>query len=402
MSIGLIPHHEGEVYAAGSPAVNPRISAAGLAALLFLATGCAATPAATQPPYLVGISYEVELLAALGEQDPQRRMEQDFRCLGKLGFDTVLIRHAEDRDRPRILEAAQQHELTVGMPSRDVVYYVRTGRVPPGCGSVEALADSLLPRAGEAASICMLGEVVDATTASRLGRLAAAHRGRARGVVTLALVNGLGIAARSLRPEVTLVGRAPEAAAGDGAGDLMLLKCVGRDKEAQLRSANRWLAKYHAGLAAGLTGGLVIDRFRVLPGRRRALVEGDQPADVRRSAAIRRITSRATCWGPKLRRLQPEVIEPTEPASPGLKVVLFTGSKRRFVLVFNASPSDFIHRAVTLPIGRGELASQPVRRAVLVPPDVHVIAGQVVQPRGNRLALPVDLAPGDACLWEVF
>ena len=220
--------------------------------------------------------------------------------------------------------------------------------------------------------------------------------------MTLALVSGPGIAVRSLQPETTLVGRAPEAAVGDGTGDVMLLECVDHDKEAQSRPANPWLAEYHTGLAAGLTGGLVIDRFRVVPGQWRALVEGDQPADVGFSAAIRRITSRATCWGPKLRRLQPQVIEPVEPASPGLKVVLFAGSKRRFVLVFNTSPGDFVHQAVTLPIGRGELASQPVRRAVLVPPDVHVIAGQVVQPRGNHLALPVDLAPGDACLWEVF
>jgi hypothetical protein len=374
------------------------MAAGWVTALVLAAGGCTAAPS-TQVPYPVGILYGVEPAAALGSDDLQRCMERDFASLRKLGFDTVFIQHAEDRDRRRIVEAAARHDLAVGLPSRDVVYYVRTGRLPQGCSSVEALAASL-PRAdGQSSTLAVLGEVTDEATGARIRRIGEARRARAADAVTFALVSAPGIEASKLRREVSLLGRTPEMAGADSAGDVMILQCVDSKYESPARSGSNWLAKYHAGLAAGLTGGLVLDRFRVVPGQWRALVEGKEPPNVQRSAAVRRISSRAKSWGAKLRRSRPQVIDPLGPASARLKVALFAGAKRRFVLVHNTSTGAFIHQPVSLPV---VLAAEPVTRAVLVPPEAHVIAGEVVRPRGDRLTLPLDLAPGDACLWEIF
>ncbi|MHC4234771.1 MAG: hypothetical protein ACYSUQ_06620, partial [Planctomycetota bacterium] len=92
MSTGLIPHHGGEVYGAGSSPVNPRMAAGWVTALVLAAGGCTAAPS-TQVPYPVGILYGVEPAAALGSDDLQRCMERDFASLRKLGFDTVFIQH---------------------------------------------------------------------------------------------------------------------------------------------------------------------------------------------------------------------------------------------------------------------------------------------------------------------
>jgi hypothetical protein len=82
-----------------------------------------------------------------------------------------------------------------------------------------------------------------------------------------------------------------------------------------------------------------------------------------------------------------------------LRVVLFTGAKRRYVMLFNTSTRHFARGVVDLP---AELDGRAVERAVLVPADPHDIGGEVVRPRTGRLSMNIDLAPGDAALWELF
>jgi hypothetical protein len=326
--------------------------------------------------------------------DLDRVLDQDFASIAKLGFDTVVIRHVEDGDRSRVVEAARRCGLVVALPSREVLYYVRTGRLPEGRSCVKALAAAAWPAArDEPAPIAVVGEASDGATASRVGRVTAALRDQRKPLTTFAVVSSSGPA------PVTLAARPVDAAGEAAAGDVLLLKCAQALDGQQETSGWRWLGQYHAGLAAGLTGGVIVDGFRVVPGRWGGLVEGTTPLNVKRSAAIRRITARAATWGPRLRRLTPGAIQPLGHSSDGLKVVLFGGAKRRFVMLFNSSSDRFLHHRVELP---ATLDSRPVRRAVLVPPEEHVIAGEVVQPRSGRLGLPIDLAPGDACLWEVF
>ncbi|MCP4251340.1 MAG: hypothetical protein GY778_30255 [bacterium] len=323
-------------------------------------------------------------------------MDQEFAFLAEVGFDTVFIRDAEDRDRARIAETAEPHGLRVAAPSRDVVYYVRTGRLPPGTESVEALAARRIAADRASAPIAVLGTAVDATSADRIARLAAAVPTSVGSVTMFAMAMGPGAAPESLRRDVSLIGRTPLEIEVSEPGSLLWLTS-GQGTEVDPDRAR--LARYHDGLADGLTGGLVLDRFRVLPGRVGGVVGWANRPGARRSAALRRITARAARWGPKLQHLTPRSIVPAKPVTSDLRLVMFSGQKRRFVLVINRSAERFIHHPVTLP---AVLEDHAVRRAVLVPADGQIIAGHVVRPRGNQLTLQLDLAPGDACLWELF
>jgi hypothetical protein len=216
---------------------------------------------------------------------------------------------------------------------------------------------------------------------------------------TLALFAGPSVQPAAVRPEVTLTACPAGAGSGKAAGAAMVLDCVQFADEEVPEAASRWLRQYHEGLAAGLTGGLIVEGFRVVPGRWRGLIERQERLAMDRATALRRITTRAQHWGPLLRRLRPTDVQPLGPVSDTLKVVLFSGTKRRFVLLLNSSDTRFIRGVVDLP---SELDSKPINRAVLVPPDPNEIAGQVVQPRTQRLTLRMDLRPGDAALWELF
>jgi len=363
------------------------------ALLLATSAGCTA-PVKVCGPYVIGMSYGVEVAAAQADGDADQVLDRDFASLVKLGFDTVIIRHVEDGERGGVVEAARRCGLGVAVPSRDVLYYVRTGHMPEGCDSVGALVRaSWAVGGGGEMPMAVLGEVVDAATASRAREVAAALRKRDDRWSTFARVYC------SERADSTVAARPVDAAIEGAPGDLVLLQCRQGVAGSDDRAGWDWLRQYHAGLAAGLTGGVVVDGFRVVPGRWRGLVEGADSVSVRRATAIRRITSRAAVWGPKLRRLRARPIEPVGHSSDRVRAVLFSGSKRRFVLLFNSSQDQFLHRAVQVP---GTLDSKPAHRAVFVAPEEHLIAGDVVPARGGRLELPIDLAPGDACLWEIF
>ena len=389
----VIPHHDGGVYVRRRLAVNWRWRTAHLAALLPLAGGCVAAPGG-YPSYPVAIVYGVEPASALQGGYSPGLMTQDFASIHKLGFNTVFIRHAGDEDRPGIVQAAAGSELAAALPNRDVLYYVRTGRLPAGCRTVEDLVRTAWSSNKSEAAIPVLGEVSDEPTAERVARLAAAAQ-----PPTMALLTGDRVAAGALDSQVTWLAR-PARLGGDGkSGHPLLLECVEqRDDSGDLLTA-RWLGSYHAGLAAGLTGGLVVDRFRVMPGQWTGLAEGTDPPAADRATAIRRIVSRALLWGPKLQRLKPEPVAALEQVSGQLDLVLFSGAKRRFLMVFNVSPTRFNHSEVVL---SADLGPGPVKRAVLVPSEAHILGGEVVHVRGGRLKLPVELAPGDAALWELF
>lgn len=395
LSATWLSHNGGGVYGRGLRAVNPAGpgGVVACAALAVIAAGCAA-PTRVYEPYPVGLWYGVQAAAVGQEDNLDRIVDQDFAGMAELGFNTVLIRHAEDRDRRRLVEAARRWGLAVAVPSRKVLYYVRTGRLPRGCDSLEALVDAAWPTETERPiPMAAIGEAADAATASRVRRVAAVLGDRDDPWATFAVVSS------STRPAVTLAARPAVAADEATTGDMLLLECGSATDDPEDAPGRRWLGQYHAGLAAGLTGGLIVDGFDVTPGRWREPGEGTDSSSVRRCTAIRRVIARATTWGPKLRWLTARAVRPLGHGSDRLGVVLFGGPKRRYVMLFNKSPGEFVRRAVQLP---ATLGSRPVKRAVLVPSEHHVIAGEVVHLRSDRLELPVNLAPGDACLWEVF
>jgi len=375
--------------------------------LLLLAAGCAAPPA-SKAFHPVGVAYSIELARILYGGDCFAQMDRDFAALRQIGFDTVLIEDAEDTDCRRVTELAAEHRLQTILPSRAIVYYVRTGRLPGGCPSPEALAGSIrVPRADPPA-LLSLGQCQDGEAAQRAAHMAKARQANDPTGANPAFAFAAGAAADSAVLNSSLGTLACPPSAGTGIGRVLWLECPARDSPHEADgddphgvpdSAGAWLAQYHAGLAAGLTGGILLHRFRGVPGQGSAIVEGVEPLSPRAAAAVRRVAARAHRWGPRLDGLTPRAVEPDGAASDHLRTVLFSGGKRRFLLLFNASTTAYIHHQARLP---SALDGQPVERAVEVPADGHVLAGQVVPARADELVLPLDLAPGDGALWELF
>lgn len=394
-----VPHHGRGVYGRFPAAVN---RPAALLGVVLAAGGCAGPPAGP-PPYPIAIRYSVESLATNPDHDIEAVVDQDFAYLRRLGFTSVFLRHVRDEHSAILLQAAADHGLAPAVAPRDLVYYVRTGQLPEGCDTLTALVRAAArnrPAGGDPPVIWMLGEAVDDRTAGRIARLGRAVRAAAPSVATAATLADPAVTAAELRRWVTLVAR-PDTAASPppGGGDMLLLECVEREDETSGRPGTRWLASYHTALAQGLTGGLLVDRFRVVPGRWKGLVEGRDAASVARAAAIRRITARAARWGPRLRRLEASPLELLDSADSELRAVLFADARRRFVMLVNPSSTAFVHDRAALP---ADLAGRPSARAVLVPQDTHVLGAELVPARGGRLLIPLDLAPGDAVLWEIF
>jgi len=417
---GTKPHHGAGVYGPGREAVNRGRKTAsarlgrpggrplpGAFALFLLTAGCAAPPA-SKAFHPVGVAYSLELARILYGGDCFAQMDRDFASLRQIGFDTVLIEDTEDADRRRVTELAAEHSLRPILPTRAILYYVRTGRLPGGCPSPEALAGSMRWPHTDPPTLLSLGLCQDEEAAQRVAHIAKARQAGDPSGANPTFALAAGAAADSAVLEASLGALACLPSAGTGPGRVLWLECPapdspheadGDDPHGVPDSAGAWLAQYHVGLAAGLTGGVLLHRFRGVPGQGSAIVEGAEPLSPHAAAAVRRVAARARRWGPRLDGLTPRAVAPDGAASDELRAVLFSGGKRRFLLLFNASTTAYIHHQTRLP---SALDGQPVERAVEVPADGHVLAGQVVPARADELVLPLDLAPGDGALWELF
>jgi len=160
------------------------------------------------------------------------------------------------------------------------------------------------------------------------------------------------------------------------------------------------LMQFHAGLAAGLTSGLVIDDRRALPGEPPGLFDSSVPLTAAKSAALRAVMTRALRWG---RRLFGAAARPMGSALPdgegAVTLTLLTQGKRQYALVVNTSREAFFRGDVSVP---QPLEGVTFRRAVEVPASAAQLAGRVVDAREGKLPLAVDLRPGDAALFELF
>ena len=163
--------------------------------------------------------------------------------------------------------------------------------------------------------------------------------------------------------------------------------------------SQHWFFELHRGLSASLAGGLVVDRYRGAACGERSLVIGDKPPSVAVLAAIDGVTSRARHWGPKLQGMRTCSIPLSADESGNLIATVFMKERRRYVLLFNRSTTDYFRERVVLP---GEIGEAPARRAVEVPPTTDRVPGRVFDASQGRLPVMVDLRPGEAALFEVF
>jgi hypothetical protein len=164
-------------------------------------------------------------------------------------------------------------------------------------------------------------------------------------------------------------------------------------------AARAWLGLYHAGLCAGGTDGLVLDAYAEVPGRDRGLVDPHAELTLARSAAVKRILGRARKWGPLLRGARPTDVHDVECPSADADVTLFVRGPRRFILVRNRSTDRFVRTTVQVPRPTGGAEGE---RAVEVAAEPGMVGGAVFPIRKGKIALDVDLAPGNASLFEVF
>ena len=407
----------GEVYPDGVADVNPTGAAAqrrllyGVAVLLsaLAAGGLACAPnragmmvQADQAFYPVGVCYGVESVPSTDRNRLDRRIDADLATIRRMGLNTVFFRHIDPKDFATVAAAARRHQLKIVLPDRPAQNHVMTGvpeshRGPPSWLRNEA---SPVTRALWAVD---LGRAVDPASAERLERVAASYRLIPSPLPTFARTVGPVPESVAFPASASGHGESPPAPADDrpSGRPMMILRCHHEPGESPADAVRRWLWEFHAALAWGLTGGLVIDQYCTIPGRGSALAGPDGNVGVERINAVKRMADRMWRWGPMLDRL--DLKSYAAPASAGagdtLVITVFARDRRRLLLVFNPSRSEYLRTTLTLD---EVVAGVPATRLVEVPGDSKLSLGAVHEARRGRITLPVNIAPGDARLFEVF
>ncbi|GJM24974.1 MAG: hypothetical protein DHS20C16_13890 [Phycisphaerae bacterium] len=342
----------------------------------------------------VGVRYSAQVAR---RSSPQRGLElvgRDFVNIKKMKIDVVLIDDLQSDDLDPVLELAAEHEIKLVVPDAAVVNRVR------GIATV-ANTTARLPKSPVIAGY-YLGHVVDDATFARARREATRIQSTRPGAKTFVHMDASMITRARVKAFDHVIAHIPgdqsggERASSGGALQTLRFRRDGRDDDATVRS---WLRTFHRGLAQGQSAGLMIDGFRTLPGEESGLVHQGAPLSPERITMVQRIATRAKRWGNVLADLAPATVQPLEESLANVEVAMLAAGARRCILITNPSTNDFVRGEVSLP---NELNGAPVVRAVGVPPESATVLGDVIRARSDRLVIPVELAPGDAALHELF
>jgi hypothetical protein len=318
-----------------------------------------------------------------GMVEADAQVTRDFADVAEMGFDHGLLRHVEDADRLRFLDLAEKVGLRVAVPDRTLRHFVLTGVYPRGCDEPEDVA-RLLPDV-LVRHPAFWGVVVDVPGSGESRRRCSQLR--------------LALEKRGVPLITTGEGR-PLAETGMEAFSHMISIGVGPNEGGANRSTTeRWLAQFHAGLAEGRTGGVVLDRYRGLPGDDVGLIVGEEPPSAATMSAVRQASLRAAQWGPLLAHLKPQPLLLVVPGETELMGSAFAKGRRRYALLFNRSSEQYVRGEVKLP---AMVAGQPVVRAVEISPITDDVPGQVFRGGADGIPVLIDLRPGGAALFELF
>jgi hypothetical protein len=328
--------------------------------------------------------FNVEpMVVQKGKVEADAQFTRDFTDAAEMGFDHALLRHMEDADRLRFLDLAEKVGFRIAVPDRTLRHFVLTGVYPRGCDAPEDVA-RLLPDV-LVRHPAFWGVVVDVPgTGESRRRCSQLHFAlEKRGI-----------------PLITTGTARPMAEKGmEGSSDMISIGVGPNEGGADRSTTERWLAQFHAGLADGRTGGVVLDRYRGLPGDNAGLIVGEQPPSAATMSAVRQTSLRAARWGPLLAHLKPQPLLLVVPGETELTGRAFAKGRRRYALLFNRSPEQYVRGEVKLP---AMVAGQSVARAVEISPVTDDVPGQVFRGGADGIPVSIDLRPGGAALFELF
>jgi hypothetical protein len=346
--------------------------------------GCAAAPKPPQQAFPVVMRYDIEpVVVQKGMVEADTQFTRDFTDVAEMGFDHALLRHVEDADRLRLLELAEQVGLHVAVPDRTLRHYVLTGVYPRGCDDPDDVA-RLLPDV-LIRHPAFWGVFVDVPgSGESRRRCSQLHLAlEKRGVPLISTGRGKPLAETGT----------------EVCSDMISIGIGPNEGGADRSTTERWLAQLHAGLADGRTGGVVLDRYRGLPGDDAGLIIGNDPPSAATMSAVRQTGLRAARWGPLLAHLKPQPLQLVVPGETKLMGSAFAKGRRRYALLFNRSPEQYVRAEVKLP---AMVAGQSVVRAVEISPVTDDVPGQVFRGGPDGIPVSVDLRPGGAALFELF
>ncbi|MBN1514710.1 MAG: hypothetical protein JXB13_22040 [Phycisphaerae bacterium] len=340
--------------------------------------------------------------------DPGHRLSTDFQRIRELGFNSVLAAHLADDRREAVMQAARTHGLTTILTDPVLHRYClaapvddRAVNIEERLRNVSAFGADILPL------VLHIGEIADDDGLRRAAHIA---EEAAQCVPSLPLAATVRtdppLSGDRLR-HITPIVRVCEPADPSGPFNppsplpqpgMMMIPVSGRSEDLA-ESVRTWLGMYHAGLSAGATEGVILDAWAEVRGRQEGLVDAADSVAVARAAAVKRILHRACAWAPHLRGSAVVPLDGWQCYDRNLRVTLFTRQHRRWVLLWNVSASGYSRSEVFLPAEAGGAAAD---RAVEVPGDPGVVGGRVFDARRGRILVPVELAPGDAMLVELF
>ncbi len=363
-------------------------------------TGCAAprggaAPRLAETPQPIATWYSVATTTTAGSS-LARTLEHDFARMADLNINTVIVRHAYAHDLPSVYAAAERHGLHLIVSDPVARRYVR------GTAKLAFSSSTLLPPS-PLIHARFVGHVVDAFTWARVRRLAELGR-RGRPTITTAAVVVADLSGTITPSNRTICiwadeapTASPRAIPSSATGGIHTIVCRQHRKD-ELTAVRQWLAQFHNGLLRGRTGGVVFDSFRALPGNWSGIVRSDEAPSPERQAMIRRIAARVERWSGLLAGLNVDAVAPLR-AQNALRIARFHDPKRAYLLIANPSPTAFVREVVVVP---SYLGGKAIERAVHVPSAEDTLIGPVHRAQGGEMAIPVQLSPGEAALFELF
>lgn len=167
----------------------------------------------------------------------------------------------------------------------------------------------------------------------------------------------------------------------------------------ELSTVRTWLLDYHMALIGGRTAGVLFHPYRPGSGSAGGIVQADQPPSAPRAAMIKQIALRARHWHSFLDGLDEPPIELTDLGDAPVRAAILFGGNRSCLMIVNPSIDRFVRGKIEIPT---DVTNPPTTRAVQAPAADQSPVGAVIEAVGTRLSIPLELAPGDAALYELF